>query len=244
LKQKLLLVEPNPRMLDVLQRGTSELAEVRNAASLAEAETAVTDWSPDLILAEYRLGDGTGMDLLEHLRPLGDRAPTLVMIASRADTVDRLNASLAQFEEVVQKPFLATDLRERVKRVLTRISLRRAGSDASPLRGRLEDLSPVDLLQALDLSRKSCAVVLVRPSPEGAGQQEAVLYLNEGQVRDAQQGSERGEAVVYAVLGWKEGDFAIDFNRRSTVTSVKATTQGLLMEGLRMLDESNMPPGA
>jgi len=243
-KQKLLLVEPNPRMLDVLQRGTSELAEARHAGSLAEAQQAVIAWSPDLILCEYRLGDGTGLDLLEQLRPLGDRAPTLVMIASRADTVDRLNASLSQFEEVVQKPFLAADLRERVKRVLTRISLRRAGSDASPLRGRLEDLGPVDLLQALDLSRKSCAVVLARSSPDGAGQQEAVLYLNEGQVRDAVQGSDRGEAVVYAVLGWKEGDFAIDFNRRSSVVSVKATTQGLLMEGLRLLDESNMPQGA
>lgn len=240
--QKLLVLEPNSRMLEVIHNGVSDIVEMRHAGGIVEAEKILSAWPPDLILAEFRLADATGLELLEKLRPLGDAAPPVVMIASRADAVDRLGPHVALFEEIVQKPFFATDLRERIKRALGRTSLRRAtGSpDAGPLRGRLEDLSVVDLLQALDLSRKSCGVAVTgRPLGATAPPQSALLLLVDGQVKDAQLGEATGDEVVYTALGWGEGEFSIDFNRRPDATTVKNSTQGLLMEGLRRLDETN-----
>lgn len=240
--QKLLVLEPNSRMLEVIHNGVADIVEMRHAGGIAEAEKILGAWPADLILAEFRLADATGLELLDKLRPLGDAAPPVVMIASRADAVDRLGQHVALFEEIIQKPFFATDLRERVKRALGRTSLRRASGspDAGPLRGRLEDLSVVDLLQALDLSRKSCAVAVTgRALGASTPAQAALLLLVEGQVKDAQLGESRGDEVVYTALGWGEGEFAIDFNRRPEQVTVKNSTQGLLMEGLRRLDESN-----
>lgn len=240
--QKLLVLEPNSRMLEVIHNGVSDIVEMRHAGAIADAQRILGSWPADLILAEFRLADATGLELLETLRPMGDAAPPVVMIASRADAVDRLGPHVALFEEIIQKPFFATELRERIKRALGRTSLRRAtgAPDAGPLRGRLEDLSVVDLLQALDLSRKSCAVAVTgRAAAASTAPQSAVLLLVEGQVKDAQLGERRGDEVVYETLGWGEGEFSIDFSRRPESITVKNSTQGLLMEGLRRLDETN-----
>ncbi len=244
--QKVLVLEPNSRMLEVIRHGIGDMVELRAGASLLHAKAIMNDWMPDLVLSEYRLSDGTGLELLDHMRRIGEGAPPVTMLASRADAVDRLGPHVAHFEEIIQKPFFATELRERVKRALGRASLRRAGTgDSGPLRGRLEDMSVVDLLQALDLSHKTCAVSVIRQSGTRPGERKrdeetALLLLVDGQVKDAQLGAERGDQVVYKVLGWTEGEFALDFNRKPTETTVKNSTQGLLMEGLRQLDESAM----
>jgi hypothetical protein len=40
-------------------------------------------------------------------------------------------------------------------------------------------------------------------------------------------------------MAWKDGSFAIDFTGSSAEQTVTRSTQGLLMEGLRLLDEAN-----
>jgi CheY-like chemotaxis protein len=229
-------------MLDVLSRALSGLGEIRFAGSVNDAVSVLRSWDADLIISEYRLSNGTGLDLLDQLRRL-EAPPPVLVIASRADAVDRLNAHVLRFEEIVQKPFFAWDVRERVKRALGRASLKRAGAapGAAPFQGSLEDLSVVDLLQALDLGRKTCAVMLTRHGRTTSGSEvseSATIFLVDGQVRDAQLGKERGESAVYKLLGWKHGEFAIDFSRRPESNSISGSTQGLLLEGLRMLDEA------
>ena len=41
------------------------------------------------------------------------------------------------------------------------------------------------------------------------------------------------------MLGWPDGNFLIDFTRQSQEQTTTRSTQGLLMEGLRLLDEAN-----
>ena len=47
---------------------------------------------------------------------------------------------------------------------------------------------------------------------------------------------------MFKVLKWNEGQFEIDFAGSSNEQSTTRSTQGLLMEGLRLLDESNRDP--
>jgi hypothetical protein len=44
---------------------------------------------------------------------------------------------------------------------------------------------------------------------------------------------------VYKVLTWTSGNFKIDFAGSSSEHTTTRSTQGLLMEGLRLLDESS-----
>jgi len=41
------------------------------------------------------------------------------------------------------------------------------------------------------------------------------------------------------VLTWTTGNFSIDFSGSSAEQTVTRSTQGLLMEGMRLLDEAN-----
>jgi hypothetical protein len=43
---------------------------------------------------------------------------------------------------------------------------------------------------------------------------------------------------VFKVLRWTDGNFQVDFDGKTNKETTTLNTQGLLMEGLRQLDES------
>ncbi|HUR36704.1 MAG TPA: DUF4388 domain-containing protein, partial [Terriglobales bacterium] len=49
----------------------------------------------------------------------------------------------------------------------------------------------------------------------------------------------KGDEAVYKVMSWLDGTFSIDFTGSSKEQTTTRSTQGLLMEGLRLLDEAN-----
>ena len=55
---------------------------------------------------------------------------------------------------------------------------------------------------------------------------------------DAAFGKFAGDDAVYKVVEWNEGTFEIDFSGKSSQRRTTRSTQGLLMEALRILDES------
>jgi len=54
---------------------------------------------------------------------------------------------------------------------------------------------------------------------------------------DAQGAALEGEAAVFQAVKWPDGQFEIDFNQAPTRETITRTTTGLLMEGLRLIDE-------
>jgi hypothetical protein len=65
------------------------------------------------------------------------------------------------------------------------------------------------------------------------------MYFKEGQVVHAAYGAMKGDEAVFKVLRWTAGNFQVDFEAKTTEQSCTLNTQGLLMEGLRLLDEAN-----
>ena len=48
---------------------------------------------------------------------------------------------------------------------------------------------------------------------------------------------------MFKVLRWTGGNFQLNFDGKTTEQSTPLNTQGLLMEGLRLLDEANRNEG-
>ena len=69
------------------------------------------------------------------------------------------------------------------------------------------------------------------------------MFFQEGQVTHAAYGPLTGDGAVFKVLRWTSGNFQIDFEGKTTKQSTTLNTQGLLMEGLRLLDESKREDG-
>ena len=100
------------------------------------------------------------------------------------------------------------------------------------VRGSLAQMNVIDLMQSLEMGRKSCQLSL---SYEG---DKCEVFFAEGQVKHATYGSLVGDEAVFKVLRWTGGTFQLDFEGKTDKETTQLNTQGLLMEGLRLLDES------
>jgi len=105
------------------------------------------------------------------------------------------------------------------------------------LRGSLLQMNVIDLVQSLEMGRKSCALTLTNQD------EKCEMYFVEGQVTHAAYGSQTGDAAVFKVLRWTDGNFQVNFEGKTTQQTTTLNTQGLLMEGLRLLDESQRDSG-
>jgi hypothetical protein len=92
-------------------------------------------------------------------------------------------------------------------------------------------------MQSLEMGRKSCQLSL---SNEG---DKCEVFFSEGQVKHATYGSLVGDPAVFKVLRWTGGSFQLDFEGKTEKETTQLNTQGLLMEGLRLLDESARDSG-
>ena len=103
--------------------------------------------------------------------------------------------------------------------------------------GLMSEMSLIDWMQSLEQGRKTCTLLL------RSGLETCKLYFNYGQVTHAEYGSLKGNEAVYKVLTWTGGEWEVDFTRSSDEQTTTMSTQGLMMEGLRLLDEANRDAG-
>jgi len=232
---KVLLVDDNPMVLAMLQQAWLSLAQVTTATDAADALLKAVDDPPELVICDYRM---PGMDGRQFIEKLKSRPATAtfssVLMASKADIAERLSPQDAA-DDYLEKPFFLKDATRRVKRMIDRIALEKMAKTAPSdgvVRGSLTQMNVIDLMQSLEMGRKSCQLSL---SNEG---DKCEVFFAEGQVKHATYGSLVGDEAVFKVLRWTGGNFQLDFEGKTDKETTQLNTQGLLMEGLRLLDES------
>lgn len=238
---KLLVVEDNPMVLRMLQQALAPLALVTTASDAADALLKAVDDPPELVVCDYRLPGMDGRQLVEKLksRPATANFSTVLM-ASKADIAERLSPQDAA-DDYLEKPFFLKEATRRIKRMIDRIALEKMAKTAPSdgvVRGSLTQMNVIDLMQSLEMGRKSCQLSL---SNEG---EKCEVFFVEGQVKHATYGSLVGDPAVFKVLRWTGGNFQLDFEGKTDKETTQLNTQGLLMEGLRLLDESQRDGGA
>lgn len=234
---RVLIVDDNPMILALLKQAVSSFATVKTIANAAEALMNVVEAPPDLLVTDYSLPELNGKQLIEkiHGRRQTAKLPA-ILIATRSEITEQLRSMQDQVEDIVEKPFFTKEIARRIKRVVDKISLEKMAREApgeSVVRGNLQQMNTMDLFQSLELGHKTCRLTLTN-----AGQR-CDLYFSDGQINHALYGSLRGDDAVFKVLTWTEGLFEIDFSGSSSEQTTTRSTQALLMEGLRLLDESN-----
>ena len=237
---KLLLVDDNPMVLGMLQQALAPLAQVATATDSADALLKAVDNPPDLLVCDYRMPGMDGRQLVEKLksRPATASFPTVLM-ASKADIAERLSPQDAA-DDYLEKPFFLKDATRRIKRMIDRIALEKMAKTAPSdgvVRGSLAQMNVIDLMQSLEMGRKSCQLSLNNEN------EKCEVFFAEGQVKHATYGDLVGDAAVFKVLRWTGGNFELDFEGKTDKETTQLNTQGLLMEGLRLLDESQRDAG-
>ena len=236
-KKSLLLVDADPRSLRVLEvslrKAGYSVATCRDAGAALET---VDLSEPDLILSDTRLPGMNGFELVEELRQAEDHQDIPVMFLSSDSSVEsKVRGLELGVEDYLTKPIY-------IKEIITRINLslqrqereglaRRTSISKTRFTGSLGDMGLVDLLQTIDISRKSGVLEL------DSGEQRGTVSFRDGQLVDAELGRLVGEAAIYRLLLWNEGEFEIDFRPVRVEQRIRSSTQALLMEGMRRIDE-------
>jgi CheY-like chemotaxis protein len=229
------VIEDNPLVLNLLQKGLEPYCEVATSSDGTDALVKVVDDPPDLVISDYRIPGLDGRQLYEKLRAR-ERTRTLpfIFLASRADVEERLRPQVDGVEDFIIKPFFLKDLVRRAKKVVDRLQLEKMQQrSARPgvIQGRLEEMNMMDLLQSLEMGQKSCKLTISH------GSETAEMFFSSGACKHAQLGSLQGNEAVFKTVGWNDGEFEIDFNGASDKVTTTMTTQGLLMEAVRLMDE-------
>ena len=93
-------------------------------------------------------------------------------------------------------------------------------------------MAVVDLIQTIEISRKSGVIHFKHPDGK-----RGAIYFRDGKVIDAELGRLTGEDAVYRLLMWSEGEFEVEFKNVRRKDVIELSSQGLLMEGMRRVDE-------
>jgi len=234
---KVLLVDDNPMIVEMLRQALAQYSTVQTMPDAADALLKVIEDKPDLIIADYAMNGMDGRQLLQKIKSRNASATIPVMLmASKTDINEKLKAVADTVEDFIEKPFFLKEAAARIKKVIDKISLEKMAREApadSLVRGSLAQMNVLDLLQSLDMGRKTCALTLANNGDK------CKMFFTDGQINHATYGELKGDPAVYKVLAWTGGSFEIDFAGSSNEQTTTQSTQGLLLEGLRLLDEAN-----
>jgi CheY-like chemotaxis protein/uncharacterized Fe-S cluster protein YjdI len=233
---KILVVDDNPTILQLICQSLEKCGEIITAGDGADALMKTIEAKPDLIISDYSMPMMDGRSLFEKLRARKETQDIpFVFLASQQEIDERLRMVLDGVEDYFIKPFFARDLAQQARRITARLlqqRMEKQGGGAG-IKGKLTEISLIDWMQSLEQGRKTCALIL------RAGGEECTIYFNDGQVNHAVCGPLKGDPAVFKVLPWMEGDWEVDFQKNSPEHTTTMSTQGLMMEGLRLLDEAN-----
>jgi two-component system response regulator AtoC len=117
----LLIVEDEDVLARSLVRAFAQQGyDVHHASTLAAADRAVAQASPDVVLLDLRLPDGSGLEWLATFRTKAASVPVIMMTAygSVNDAVAAMQQGALDY---VQKPLDLNEIRMKVERAVTRV---------------------------------------------------------------------------------------------------------------------------
>ena len=230
-----LIVEPDAEEATILElRLVAQGFDVKVTRSADQALKFAETGNVRHVLSEVELQPFDGFDLLARLRRAeATKNVPFLFVAKNSDAaaVDRAFSLGAQ--DYVVKPTTGDVLAGKLRRLQAAPRKNSSDSVAAGVAGSLKDLALPDLMQILHHGRKSGKVSVKSSGREGQ------LHFHEGRMVHATLDQLAGEEAVYEMLTFSEGSFALDPAFMPTESTIKASPEMVILEGLRRLDEKN-----
>ncbi len=130
-KVKILAVDDDLDILDVIEATLEDEYAVSKASSGEEAFAKIKETNPDLIILDYNLPDAEGPQICAKLRedPLFIHTPVL-MLTGRGEIEDKVLGLESGVDDYMVKPFVPDELSARVRMLIKRSTIH---LDANPL---------------------------------------------------------------------------------------------------------------
>src|SRR5262245_54766774 len=127
-----------------------------------EAEVAIAESSPDLIVLDWMLPGLSGLELCRRLRTGKDsRTIPIILLTARSEESDRIRGLTTGADDYVVKPFSLPELMARVRAILRRTSPDRSSPDLIVLDWMLPGLSGLELCRRLRTGKDSRTIPII-----------------------------------------------------------------------------------
>ncbi|MFO0685089.1 MAG: DUF4388 domain-containing protein [Sandaracinus sp.] len=233
IRHRVLVVEPDRAEATILEmRFIDQNWDVLVAGDRAAAEKALGRERFDLVISEVDLGgDSDGFALAPLVKASAKSAnAALVFLTKRADRESVNKGFAAGASDYLQKP-TAPDVVIAKAAQIVELAASQKKRAAGGLSGALRDMGLPEVIQVLGQSRKTGQLRVTSGIVWGE------MHFDAGNIVHAVYGTQKGEAAFYSMLRMNEGDFAFDPNVKTAERTLSASTESLLLEGMRRIDE-------
>lgn len=159
--KRVLVVEDSEDMAAMLLRVLGQDFAVDHVASVAAALAFLERDTPDAVLSDVMLPDGTGYDVLSAIRGQRQRESLPVVFASALGEVDeRVRGLAAGADDYVAKPFAPEELRRRITSAIERAESRKRALDVQ------RDALLMEIHDGVSASLSRAAILLADPAPD------------------------------------------------------------------------------
>lgn len=232
----ILVADGDPKNLQILRENLETAGfEVILAADGMQAWQKISASVPDLILSEVNLPKLDGFQLLEKLKadPVTSSIP-LMFLTNRRELQDRVRSLRGGVKDYMIKPLHIKEVLARIRMILRRMERIKEddAETAKKLAGRLEEFSPVDLIESFGVERKTGVLTL-----NNENNRSGEIYFRDGAVVNASLGNLKAEKAVYQMLPWKQGHFTMVFKEINVQDEISVSNLGLLLQGFKRMEE-------
>jgi len=211
--------------------------EVDTAENGVEAIQKIATDRPDVIVADIGMPGMDGFELCSRLRrDAATKTIPFIFLTAKDHDTDRIKARKVGSDDYLTKPCPLEQLAERVDAIIDRIEqAKKIPLDRIGLSGQLEDVDVLDMIQMLELSQKTGALVLSH------GERTGTLYFRDGVIVDADIRSPKRQEPLFVLLGWKAGRYLFLPDALPERMPITASLANLLIEDLRKLERHQEP---
>jgi CheY-like chemotaxis protein len=231
---KILLLDDDPDLLDMYREILAQLPsrpEVHTATSGARAMAMLEAEPFRLLISDLKMPKMDGLQVLSIVRRKYPQLRTVVL-TSVMDEQFRSRVYALGVDLFWHKP--GTD--QEIKMFLECLESLLGREDESGFRG-VQSKSLVDIIQLECISQSSSVLRISN------GQLSGKIWIQDGEVVDAEAGELRAEPAFHKILSWRTGNFETLSAEPNRPRTIFKSYNGLLLETAQALDESRNEPG-
>ncbi|HEY4716147.1 MAG TPA: DUF4388 domain-containing protein [bacterium] len=231
IKRKVIIADSDQKLViaikDTLKaRGYNTISSVDGVKALEQILIEL----PDVLIIgiDLPLIDGERLSAIIRSNPKTANIPIIFI----SNTEKRIE-SYQPFKDVfLVRPITIEKIVEKVVSFYEKIEkIARVSGTDTEIEGNISQIPLVDLIQILSMNKKTGAIVMNKSELKG------FVYLQNGNIINANLGKIEGEKAFFRLLAWKEGKFEFIPTKVLTLVRINRPIDILIMEGMRQLDE-------
>jgi len=236
---KILVVDDDPEFLHFLKLFLRHYShDVVAATDGGQALKVLEEESPDLIISDIQMEGMDGWEFFQNVRLQPSTAAIpFIFLTGMKSLPDRVCGLRMGADDFVTKPFSGEEFLARIEGCLERRRKRGEflmGAVPGGVFGHLGPLSLIDIVQVMEVNRRSSVVSLKQGTNVGK------IYLRDGNIIGVCLNGDSHPYHFYTLLHWEDAEFCVGPYVDDLPMGARGvhTVRKLILEGARLHDEA------